>query len=110
MNDEEYADFVNKNKQLIEEAGGDSSNKDAIARRIAKRSADEDFKFNYWNVGFDILQMYGLRNMWKGIKSGENSGTLNKVLREQKARVGKTAEEFEKYQQNLSNWTKVRNN
>lgn len=110
MNDEEYADFVNKNKQLVEEAGGDSSNKDAIARRIAKRSADEDFKFNYWNVGFDILQMYGLRNMWKGIKSGESSGTLNKVLREQKAKVGKTAEEFEKYQQNLSKWTKVRNN
>lgn len=110
MSDEEYADFVNKNKQLVEEAGGDSSNKDAIARRIAKRSADEDFKFNYWNVGFDILQMYGLRNMWKGIKSGESSGTLNKVLREQKARVGKTAEEFEKYQQNLSKWTKVRNN
>lgn len=54
--------------------------------------------------------MYGLRNMWKGIKSGETSGTLNKVLREQKARVGKTAEEFEKYQQNLSKWTKVRNN
>lgn len=110
MSDEEYADFVNKNKQLVEEAGGDSSNKDAIARRIAKRSADEDFKFNYWNVGFDILQMYGLRNMWKGIKSGESSGTLNKVFREQKARVGKTAEEFEKYQQNLSKWTKVRNN
>lgn len=110
MSDEEYADFINKNKQLVEEAGGDSSNKDAIARRIAKRSADEDFKFNYWNVGFDILQMYGLRNMWKGIKSGESSGTLNKVLREQKARVGKTAEEFEKYQQNLSKWTKVRNN
>lgn len=110
MNEQEYADFINKNKQLVEEAGGDSSNKDAIARRIAKRSADEDFKFNYWNVGFDILQMYGLRNMWKGIKSGENSGTLNKVLREQKAKVGKTAEEFEKYQQNLSKWTKVRNN
>lgn len=110
MNDEEYADFINKNRQLVEEAGGDSSNKDAIARRIAKRSADEDFKFNYWNVGFDILQMYGLRNMWKGIKSGENSGTLNKVLREQKAKVGKTAEEFEKYQQSLSKWTKVRNN
>lgn len=110
MNDQEYADFINKNKQLVEEAGGDSSNKDAIARRIAKRSADEDFKFNYWNVGFDILQMYGLRNMWKGIKSGENSGTLNKVLREQKAKVGKTAEEFEKYKQSLSKWTKVRNN
>ncbi len=110
MNEQEYADFINKNKQLVEEAGGDYSNKDAIARRIAKRSADEDFKFNYWNVGFDILQMYGLRNMWKGIKSGENSGTLNKVLREQKAKVGKTAEEFEKYQQNLSKWTKVRNN
>lgn len=110
MNEQEYADFINKNKQLVEEAGGDSSNKDAIARRIAKRSADEDFKFNYWNVGFDILQMYGLRNMWKGIKSGENSGTLNKVFREQKAKVGKTAEEFEKYQQNLSKWTKVRNN
>lgn len=110
MNGEEYADFINKNKQLVEEAGGDSSDKDAIARRIAKRSADEDFKFNYWNIGFDVLQMYGLRNMWKGIKSGGGSGTLNKVLREQKAKVGKTAEEFEKYQQNLSKWTKVRNN
>lgn len=110
MNDEEYSDFINKNKQLVEEAGGDSSDKDAIARRIAKRSADEDFKFNYWNVGFDILQMYGLRNMWKGIKSGEGSGTLNKVLREQKAKVGKTAEEFEKYQKNLSKWTKARQN
>lgn len=110
MNEQEYADFINKNQQLVEEAGGDSSNKDAIARRIAKRSADEDFKFNYWNIGFDILQMYGLRNMWKGIKFGEDAGVLNKVLREQKARVGRTAEEFEKYQQNLSKWTKARHN
>ena len=44
-----------------------------IAKKIAGDSADEDFKDNLWNLGFDIMQFYGLRNMWKG-----NANLLNK--------------------------------
>lgn len=80
MSDEDYNNFVNRNKELIENENVDISNKDAVAKAIAKASADRTFKMDWINVGFDIIQIYGLRNAWKGLKNSPVSSS--KIRRE----------------------------
>lgn len=94
MNPQEFAEFVNKNQDIYDEAGGDNASKEDIARVIAQKSANQDFLTNYVNIGSDILQLYGLRNMWKGLKNGVSSSTLTSAARNARRTLGKTPEEI----------------
>ena len=106
MNAQQYQAFVNKNPELLQDT--DTNDKEAVARRIAKKSADTDFLMNYSNIVFDVIQMYGLRNMWKGIRnSNAGSAAVSRAARLEKLKVGKTAEEFEKYYANIGKMKKA---
>lgn len=106
MNSQQYQDFVNKNPELLQDI--DTNDKEAVARRIAKKSADTDFLMNYSNIVFDVIQMYGLRNMWKGIRNSDaGSAAVSRAARLEKLKVGKTAEEFEKYYANIGKMKKA---
>lgn len=106
MNAQQYQAFVNKNPELLQDT--DSNDKEAVARRIAKKSADTDFLMNYSNIVFDVIQMYGLRNMWKGIRNSDaGSAAVSRAARLEKLKVGKTAEEFEKYYANIGKMKKA---
>lgn len=94
MTPQEFAEFVNKNQDIYNEAGGDNASKEDIARVIAQKSANQDFLTNYINIGSDILQLYGLRNMWKGLKNGVSSSTLTSAARNARRTLGKTSEEI----------------
>ena len=94
MTPQEFAEFVNKNQDIYDEAGGDNANKEDIARVVAQKSANQDFLTNYINIGSDILQLYGLRNMWKGLKNGVSSSTLTSAARNARRTLGKTPEEI----------------
>lgn len=94
MTPQEFTEFVNKNQDIYDEAGGDSASKEDIARVIAQKSANQDFLTNYVNIGSDILQLYGLRNMWKGLKNGVSSSTLTSAARNARQTLGKTPEEI----------------
>ena len=94
MTPQEYMDFINKNPEIYDEAGGDNSTKEDVARVIAQKSANQDFLTNYVNIGSDILQLYGLRNMWKGLKNGVSSSTLTSAARNARRTLGKTPEEI----------------
>lgn len=94
MSPQEFTEFVNKNQDIYEEAGGNNASKEDIARVIAQKSANQDFLTNYVNIGSDILQLYGLRNMWKGIKNGVSSSTLTSAARRARQTLGKTPEEI----------------
>lgn len=94
MTPQEFTEFVNKNQDIYDEAGGDNASKEDIARVIAKKSANQDFLTNYVNIGSDILQLYGLRNMWKGLKNGVSSSTLTSAARNSRRTLGKTPEEI----------------
>nr|DAG90384.1 MAG TPA: hypothetical protein [Crassvirales sp.] len=94
MTPQEFTEFVNKNQDIYDEAGGDSASKEDIARVIAQKSANQDFLTNYVNIGSDILQLYGLRNMWKGLKNGVSSSTLTSAARNARRTLGKTPEEI----------------
>lgn len=106
MNAQQYQAFINKNPELLQDT--DTNDKEAVARRIAKKSADTDFLMNYSNIVFDVIQMYGLRNMWKGIRNSDaGSAAVSRAARLEKLKVGKTAEEFEKYYANISKMKKA---
>lgn len=106
MNAQQYQAFVNKNPELLQDT--DTNDKEAVARRIAKKSADTDFLMNYSNIVFDVIQMYGLRNMWKGIRNSDaGSAAVSRAARLEKLKVGKTAEEFEKYYANIDKMKKA---
>lgn len=106
MNAQQYQTFVNKNPELLQDT--DTNDKEAVARRIAKKSADTDFLMNYSNIVFDVIQMYGLRNMWKGIRNSDaGSAAVSRAARLEKLKVGKTAEEFEKYYANIGKMKKA---
>lgn len=106
MNAQQYQDFVNKNPELLQDI--DTNDKEAVARRIAKKSADTDFLMNYSNIVFDVIQMYALRNMWKGIRNSDaGSAAVSRAARLEKLKVGKTAEEFEKYYANIGKMKKA---
>ena len=94
MSPQEFAEFVNKNQDIYNEAGGDNASKEDIARVIAQKSANQDFLTNYVNIGSDILRLYGLRNMWKGLKNGVSSSTLTSAARNARRTLGKTPEEI----------------
>ena len=94
MTPQEFTEFVNKNQDIYNEAGGDNASKEDIARVIAKKSANQDFLTNYVNIGSDILQLYGLRNMWKGLNNGVSSSTLTSAARNARQTLGKTPEEI----------------
>lgn len=106
MNAQQYQAFVNKNPELLQDI--DTNDKEVVARRIAKKSADTDFLMNYSNIVFDVIQMYGLRNMWKGIRNSDaGSAAVSRAARLEKLKVGKTAEEFEKYYANIGKMKKA---
>lgn len=94
MNPQEFIEFVNRNQDIYDEAGGDNASKEDIARVIAQKSANQDFLINYVNIGSEILQLYGLRNMWKGLKNGVSSSTLTSAARNARRTLGKTPEEI----------------
>lgn len=94
MTPQEFTEFVNRNQDIYNEAGGDNASKEDIARVIAKKSANQDFLTNYVNIGSDILQLYGLQNMWKGLKNGVSSSTLTSAARNARRTLGKTPEEI----------------
>lgn len=106
MNAQQYQDFVNKNPELLQDV--DTNDKEAVARRIAKKSADTDFLMNYSNIVFDVIQMYALRNMWKSIRNSDaGSAAVSRAARLEKLKVDKTAEEFEKYYANIGKMKKA---
>jgi hypothetical protein len=94
MTPQEFTEFVNRNQDIYDEAGGDNASKEDIARVIAQKSANQDFLTNYVNIGSDVLQLYGLRNMWKGLKNGVSSSTLTSAARNARRTLGKTPEEI----------------
>ena len=97
MSDEEYAKVVERSQDIIAANGIDSNDRDAVAKAIAKESADKTFRMDWLNVGWDVLQMYGLRNAWKGLKNAPNkSATVRRANLNTAKYFGKSPEEVAK--------------
>lgn len=70
MTDEEYENFVNRNKYLLE--GANINDRNSVAKAVARKSADLTFKLDYANTVFDIIELYALRNLpFKGFRDSK---------------------------------------
>lgn len=95
LNDEEYADVIKQNEQLLQENGVDPNNRDEVAKIIAQNAADVTFKLDWMNVGWDVLQMYGLRNAWKGLRNAPgSSASIRRAQKDAIKYFGKTEAEI----------------
>lgn len=101
--DDNYNAFIEQNKDRLEEAGVDITDKDSVAKYVSSSAADRTFQIDWFNVGWDVVQMYGLRNAWKGLKNA--NGTPSAVRRAEKDAekyFGKRPEEIAKLKANRS--------
>ena len=101
--DDNYNAFIEQNKDRLEEAGVDITDKDSVAKYVSSSAADRTFQIDWFNVGWDVVQMYGLRNAWKGLRNA--NGTPSAVRRAEKDAVkyfGKRPEEIAKLKANRS--------
>ena len=101
--DDNYNAFIEQNKDRLEEAGVDITDKDSVANYVSSSAADRTFQIDWFNVGWDVVQMYGLRNAWKGLRNA--NGTPSAVRRAEKDAekyFGKKPEEIAKLKANRS--------
>ncbi len=76
MSDEEYNNFINRNSQYLQDNEVDINDRDAVAKQIAKSSADRTFQLDWANVVFDVYQLYSLRNLLsRAPKFNQNAAT-----------------------------------
>lgn len=93
MSPEEYAAFVNRNADYLEDADIDTNDRDAVAKQIARTSADRTFKLDFANVVFDAYQIYGLRNILTHAPRFNGSAATRAAQRESMRTAGMTAEQ-----------------
>lgn len=94
MNDEEYNQWVERHKDDFDEEF-DFTDKDAVAKNIAKRSATETFIDDLWNVGFDVFELYGLKNVTRIMNAPMRASIRRKQLDSIKY-MNKSPEEIQK--------------
>ena len=93
MKPEDYTSFVARNKEFLDAQGVDVNDKDAVAKAIAKESADRTFALDWANVVFDVYQMYALRNIFSHSSKFKMSPKARKAQREDILYAGMTEEE-----------------
>ena len=72
LDDKAYQNFIDNNKDTLDE-DIDISDKDAVAKNIAKKAADRTFQIDYANTVFDVIQLYALRDIGKVAKNVKSS-------------------------------------
>ena len=62
MSPEDYQDMIRRNPDMFN--GVDTRNVEEVAKAIARRASDRTFQMDFLNIGFDVMQLYALRNVF----------------------------------------------
>lgn len=95
MNEQEHAKFIEDNKKWFEENNIDPTDDVEIAKAIANKAADRVFAVDASNVVFDVIQLYGLRNIGK-IGRVKKTGKIKQAHRASMETLDKSSEEATK--------------
>lgn len=88
MSDEDYKSFVSRNPNTFKDV--DTSNKDEVAKAVARKSSDMTFKADYANTVFDIIQLYALRNVaFHGFRNSKISAAARRLDKNARRFAGK---------------------
>ena len=100
MSPEEYNNFLQSNANYIDANNIDTSDRDAVAKQIARNAADRTFQLDWANIIFDVYQMHGLRNILshapKFTKSAATSAAQRNAIRTAGMTEAKAAETLAK--------------
>lgn len=95
MDNSEYANFLEDNKDELQADGVDTTNKDQVAKWVAKKAADRTFRLDYSNLLFDVIQLHSVRDIGKTAKR-VTSPSIKRLERKAKETFGKSSEELAK--------------
>lgn len=87
MSPEQRTEFNKNNPQYAK------MDNDSIAEDIATNAADVTFKTDWWNLGFDVFQLYGLRKLAGSALAVGKSANLRNLNEAVTRRFGMTAAE-----------------
>ena len=116
---DKYNEIIQSNSALLKDSDGnyivDTNNPNEVAKAIAKASADRTFQMDWVNVVSDVVQMYALRNAWKGLKNApEDPSSIRRANRNAAKNLFKSekeiAEEEAKRSFKSKAWEKVHDN
>ena len=93
LDDNEYQEVIDRNSELLKDV--DTSNRSDVAKKIAQESADKTFGYDMWNVMFDVVELYGLRNI-KGFMNGPNRASVRRAHLDQLKTMNLNPEDAEK--------------
>lgn len=96
---DKYNEIIQSNSALLKDSNGnsivDTNNPDEVAKAIAKASADRTFQMDWVNVVSDVVQMYALRNAWKGLKNApEDPSSIRRANRNAARNLFKSEKEI----------------
>lgn len=95
--DNNYQTFLQQNDESLRQAGVDVNDRDAVAKYISSSAADRTFQTDWFNVGWDVIQMYGLRNAWKGLRNAKDTpSAVRRAELDARKYFGKKPEEIAK--------------
>lgn len=89
MSNEEYAEFINRNASRL--GNVDVNDKEAVASKLAKESADRTFALDYANIVFDIIQLNALRNPIKLLNNMRAGARIAAADRASRIAIGRAA-------------------
>lgn len=93
MSDEEYNAFLQRNAQYLKDNNVDITNKDEVAKQLARSAADRTFQLDFANVVFDVYQIYGLRNLLSHAPKFNQSAATRAAQRNTIRTAGMTEEQ-----------------
>lgn len=90
LNDDDYNRIVSNAHEVLGD-DFDTSDRDAVAKRIASASANRAYSFDWLNTAFMIPQYYALRNVGRNLKNQESNFFIRKA---QQNRIKQTEQLF----------------
>lgn len=93
MSDEEYNKFLQRNAQYLADNNVDTTDRDSVAKQLARSAADRTFQLDFANVIFDAYQIYGLRNLLTHAPRFNQSAATRAAQRNAMRTAGMTEEQ-----------------
>ena len=93
MDDEEYNNFLQRNAQYLADNNVDTTDRDSVAKQLARSAADRTFQLDFANVIFDAYQIYGLRNLLTHAPRFNQSAATRAAQRNAMRTAGMTEEQ-----------------
>ena len=93
MDDAEYNSFLQRNSKYLADNNVDTTDRDSVAKQLARSAADRTFQLDFANVVFDAYQIYGLRNLLTHAPRFNQSAATRAAQRNAMRTAGMTEEQ-----------------